>query len=78
MNRSIALLSIAILVFPPMPAQASPTMANVCGQNDLRIVIPIKMPLPNDSDSHRCCKKGCHAVNDRRKKAENAREDDCC
>jgi len=40
-----------------------------------RIDIPADPAQPM---GHECCKKGCHAANDRRKKQQGQDEDGCC
>ena len=78
MKRMAALLAIAILVIPPLPAQDKALTVSVCGQPGVRVSIPVKQPHPGEGDDHSCCKKGCHAANDRRKKLNDSDPDDCC
>ena len=78
MKRLIALFSAAILIAPPLPAAGKSIMVGVCGDNNVRISIPIKAPLPGKGDDHSCCKKGCHAANERKKKADGTDDDGCC
>lgn len=78
MKRLASLLAITILVFPPTPATAKSIMVGVCGDGDMRSAIPFKTPLPGEGGDHGCCKKGCHAANDRRKKADGTTDDGCC
>jgi hypothetical protein len=72
------ILAIMILVMPPAPATAKSIMIGVCGDGDVRISIPVKAPLPGERGDHGCCKKGCHAANERRKKADGTTDDGCC
>lgn len=78
MKRFASLLAIAILIMPPAPATAKSIMVGFCGGGDMRISIPVKAPLPGEGGDHGCCKKGCHAANERRKKADGTSDDDCC
>ena len=78
MNRFAALLAILILALPSVPAKGKSIMVGVCGEGDVRISIPVKAPLPGEGSEHGCCKKGCHAANDRKKKADGTDEDGCC
>lgn len=78
MKRLAALLAITILVVPPAPATARSIRVGVCGDGDMRISIPVKAPLPGERDGHGCCKKGCHATNERRKKADGITDVRCC
>lgn len=78
MNRVAALLAILILALPSVPAEGKSIMVGVCGEGDVRISIPVKTPLPGEGGEHGCCKKGCHAANDRKKKAHGIHEDGCC
>lgn len=78
MKRLEHLLAITILVMPPAPANAKSIMVGVCGEGNVRISIPIKAPLPGEGGNHSCCKKGCHAANERKKKADGTTDDGCC
>ena len=78
MKRIAALLAITILVLPPAPAAAESIMVGVCGEGDVRISIPVKAPMPGEGGNQGCCKKGCHAASDRKKKADDTADDDSC
>lgn len=78
MKQPATMLAIMILVMPPAPATAKSIMIGVCGESNVRISIPLKAPLPGEGDDHGCCKKGCHAANERRKKADGTTDDGCC
>ncbi len=78
MKRLATLLAITILVMPPAPASAKSITISVCGEGDVRISIPFKAPLPSEGGDHGCCKKGCHAANERKKKADGTTNDGCC
>jgi len=74
-NPFIALLSVIALSMPlPTAAQARSILVSNCMGGMDRIDIPADPAAPSD---HGCCNKGCHAVNDRRKKNQN-NQDDCC
>jgi hypothetical protein len=77
MKRLCALLSVAVLIAPPVQADAKSVMVGLCGGGNVRVSIPFKAPLPG-GDDHGCCKKGCHAANERKKKADGTDDDDCC
>ncbi|MES2781996.1 MAG: hypothetical protein V4657_04315 [Pseudomonadota bacterium] len=69
------------LIAPPAPVAAASIMAEVCGEPGVRMAIPVKAPLPGKS--HDCCKKGCHAANERKKRGIGETDglgdgDDCC
>lgn len=78
MKRLAPLLAITILIMPPAPATAESIRVGVCGEGDMRISIPVKAPLPGEGGDHGCCKKGCHAANERKKKADGTTNDECC
>lgn len=78
MKRLAPLLAITILIMPPAPATAKSIMVGVCGEGDVRIAIPIKAPLRGEGGDHGCCKKGCHAASERKKKADGTSDDGCC
>jgi hypothetical protein len=78
MKRIMTVMAIAILIAPPAPASARSIMVGVCGDNNVRVTIPVKAPLPGETGDHGCCKKGCHAANERKKKADGTNEADCC
>jgi len=74
----IALFSVVILIAPPVPASGKSIMVGVCGDSNVRISIPVKAPLPGEGNDHNCCKKGCHAANERKKRADGTDDDGCC
>lgn len=78
MKRLIALFSAAILTVPPLPAAGKSVMVGMCGGGNIRMSIPVKPALPGEGDDHSCCKKGCHAANERKKKADGTHDDSCC
>ncbi len=78
MRRLVALLAATILITPPVPAAGESIMVGVCGGSNVRLTIPAKAPLPGEGDGHGCCKKGCHAANERKKKADGTDDDGCC
>ena len=78
MKRLAALFAIIILVAQPAPAIAKSIMVGICGDGAARVSIPVKTPLPGEGGNHGCCKKGCHAANERRKKADGTTNDGCC
>lgn len=63
---------------PPVPATAKAIIVGVCGEGDVRVSIPVKPPPPGEGGDHKCCKKGCHSANERKKKADGTTEDGCC
>ena len=73
MMRLAAIMAIAILALPPLPAQGRSITVGVCGDNDARVPIPVK-----GTDDPGCCRKGCHAAPNRRKKANDRSDDSCC
>jgi hypothetical protein len=77
-KRWVTFLATAILIAPPVPAAGKSIMVGVCGGGNVRISIPAKAPLPGDGDGHNCYKKGCHAANERKKKADGTDDDGCC
>jgi hypothetical protein len=77
-KRLAALLAIITLVIPPSPVSAKSIMVGVCGEGELRISIPVKAPWPGEGGDHSCCKKGCHAANERKKKIDGTTDDGCC
>jgi len=81
MRAAITLIAGLALITPPLPVSARSIMVDVCGEQSVRITIPVKTPLPDKG--HNCCKKGCHAANERKKRSfgeTNAVGDgeDCC
>lgn len=78
MKTYIALFSVVILIAPPVPASGKSIMVGVCGDSNVRISIPVKAPLPGEGNDHNCCKKGCHAANERKKRADGTDDDGCC
>lgn len=82
MRDALTVLAAVIIILPPVPASGRSTMVAVCGTPNLRFYLPIKPNLPTESDGHDCCKKGCHAASDRRKRltddSDDVGEDDRC
>lgn len=78
MRQGFSLFAILILVLPPVPASSKSIMVGVCGDGDIRVSIPVKPPLPGEGGSHGCCQKGCHAANERKKRADGTPDGDCC
>jgi hypothetical protein len=74
----LALFSVATLIFPPLPAAGKSVMVGMCGGGNVRMSIPVKPKLPGEGGDHSCCKKGCHAANERKKKADGTDDDGCC
>lgn len=82
MKAAFTILAILALVTPAAPVSARAIMVDVCGAPGLRIALPIR-PQPQKGDRHECCKKGCHAANERKKRAAGdggdlGDDDDCC
>jgi hypothetical protein len=71
----LAMLSAMILAFPGPAAQAKTLNVANCNGGMTRIDLPIN---PMQQDEHECCRKGCHAANDRRKKSDRSLLADCC
>lgn len=83
MKRAMTLVAALALIWPPMPVAAGPIMVDICGQPGTRIALPVKPRLPHEGDDHSCCKKGCHAANERKKRgaggmADGPDDDNCC
>lgn len=78
MKHLLSLFAIGVLLVPPMPAQGKSIMVGVCGEDGLRIAIPVKAPAPEQGGDHSCCPKGCHAASDRRKRLGGMMDDDSC
>jgi hypothetical protein len=80
MRAVITLIAGLALMTPPVPVSARSVMVDVCGAPGVRISIPIKAPLPDKG--HDCCKKGCHAANERKKRVagegDDVGDDDGC
>ena len=81
MRAVMTLVASFALIAPPVPVAAGSIMVDVCGEPGVRIAIPIKAPLP--ARGHDCCKKGCHAANERKKRGAGETDtpgdgDDCC
>ena len=68
MRYAVTLVAAFALVVPPVPVVAQSIMVDICGAPGKRMVLPVKSPLPNKGDGHDCCKKGCHAANERKKR----------
>jgi len=75
--RAVApIFALAIMLPAPM-AQARVIIAPMCNGGTTQITLPKGMGGPMPADDHECCRKGCHAGADRRKKA-NQLNDSCC
>ncbi|MFN3619108.1 hypothetical protein [Sphingorhabdus sp.] len=77
----MTLLAGLALIAPPVPVFAGSIMVDVCGEPGVRVPLPVKIPVPGKS--HDCCKKGCHAANERKKRVTGETDDfgdcdDCC
>lgn len=68
--------ALAIMLPAPM-AQARTIEVGMCNGGTERIVLPSGSGGPLPADDHECCRKGCHAGTDRRKK-QNQLDDSCC
>jgi hypothetical protein len=69
-----ALLATVALVMPAPQAQAKTLMVANCLGGAVSIRLPVD---PAQQDRHDCCRKGCHAASDRRKK-RGAWGSGCC
>ncbi|MEQ1537831.1 MAG: hypothetical protein ABL928_02790 [Sphingorhabdus sp.] len=70
-----AIFAIVIIALPTPPLQGRSLMVPTClGGPSVKIDLP---PDPLEQERHGCCRKGCHAANDRRKKANDLLPD-CC
>jgi hypothetical protein len=70
------IFALAIMLPAPM-AQARVINAAMCNGGTTQITLPTGTGGPMPADDHECCRKGCHAGSDRRKKA-NQLTDSCC
>jgi hypothetical protein len=74
-SRCSALLGVMVLIAPtPAISGKSIMVANCGGSAPQRIDIPADPGTPSEQE---CCRKGCHAGSDRRKKMGSAFSD-CC
>lgn len=78
MKIVIRLFAMLILTQPPVSASSKSIMVGVCGDEGVRISIPIKPTSPSEGDDHQCCQKGCHAANERRKKGAGNTDGNRC
>lgn len=77
MLRSLyPVFALAIMLPAPM-AQGRTIEVGMCNGGTSRIVLPNGSGGPMPADEHDCCRKGCHAGTDRRKKS-NELNDSCC
>jgi len=81
MRAAITIIASLALISPTVPVSARSIMVDVCGEPSVRITIPVKTPLP--AKGHNCCKKGCHAANERKKRIFGQTDavgdgEDCC
>lgn len=68
----------ALAIMLPAPiTQARTIEVGMCNGGTSRIVLPNGRGGPVPADDHDCCRKGCHAGSDRRKK-QNQLDDSCC
>ena len=78
MRKIVASLAALTLIVPAVPATARSIMVDICGAPGVRLALPV----PQKGDGHSCCKKGCHATNERKKRvvgeADDLSGDDCC
>jgi hypothetical protein len=71
----VALISSLALAAPaPVAGQGRMMIVPTCMGGSSRIDIPADPSMPT---GHECCKKGCHAAGDRRKKQQGQNEG-CC
>ncbi len=70
------IFALAIMLPAPM-AQARVIAAPMCNGGTTQITLPNGTGGPMPAEDHDCCRKGCHAGSDRRKKA-NQLNDSCC
>lgn len=81
MKIAVTVFSALALMVPQAPAAASPIMVKMCGSG-LRMALPTRLPMPGKNVDDDCCKKGCHAANDRKKRligqAGDADDDEGC
>lgn len=75
MRRVATFAAVLALIMPPMPVAARVIRVDICGTPGARMTLPIKPRLPNEGDGHGCCKKGCHATNERKKRAAGEFDD---
>ena len=82
MKQFVAICAALTLIVPPVPAMARSIMVDICGAPGVRLVLSFQMPLPQKGEGHSCCKKGCHATSERKKRLTNATDDigddGCC
>lgn len=83
MRRVATLAAVLALIMPPMPVAARAIIVDICGKPGARMALPVKPRLPQEGDDHGCCKKGCHAANERKKRTsgdvdDGIGEDGCC
>ena len=72
-RKAVSALAAALLLQPPVAAEARVLIVPACGGEAQRVVIPGD---PADPDHHQDCAKACHAVNERRGKSAAVRR--CC
>ncbi len=77
MRKWTGLIAALVLMAPTSPAPAKTIMSPVCGDPAARIIIPVKLPSGGGTQ-HECCKKGCHAANDRKRRSDGSVQDDGC
>ena len=79
MNALRALTPVfALAIMLPVPAaQARVITVGMCNGGTSQITLPNGTGGPMPADDHECCRKGCHAGSDRRKK-QNQLNYSCC
>lgn len=75
MRRVATLVAALALIVPPMPVAARAIMVDICGKPGSRMTLPVKPRLPQEGEGHGCCKKGCHAANERKKRTAGEFDD---
>lgn len=68
-----------LVISVPLPAAQTSTSLEVatCAGGTVRIELPSGQAPAPGGDDHECCRKGCHAGSDRRKK-NGTLSDGCC
>ena len=73
-RKAVSALAAALLLQPPVAAEARVLIVPACGGEAGRMVLPGD---PADPEQRRDCPKACHAVNERRGKPTTPKRD-CC
>jgi hypothetical protein len=74
MHSFAAIVAIIVLALPSPQAQSKTLMVVNCLGGPSAIRVPMD---PAQRDRHDCCRKGCHAASERRKKGASDRAA-CC